>query len=336
MAWLCIRRTDPGARRNVWTYSSVMRSSYDLYICNSMSFLSLHIPIAQLNLAAVLKCGQSFRWSCLRLLTTENGPTHEYRFCLRDRVVCLRQTSDTLFYRAVFPDPQPLASQLAQRDTETLVWLRKYFQLDTDLISLYEQWSERDKVFARFRDRFIGIRIIRQDPWENVVSYVSVCLLCSSYGLFRFICSSNNNISRITRMVRRLCDHYSPPLLFLADPNDPSLLYPYHPFPPPSILAQPDVSDTLRALGFGYRAAFIQRTAEFLVSSYGSDTLPDDPSEASERWLRGLRGVSTTEAREALLKLTGVGRKVADCILLMSLDKVCDFDLKGLLEMMPC
>jgi len=137
-------------------------------------------------------------------------------------------------------------------------------------------------------------------------------------------------------MVRRLCDHYSPPLLSLADPNDPSLSYPYHPFPPPSILAQPDVSDTLRALGFGYRAAFIQRTAEFLVSSYGSDTLPDDPSEASERWLRGLRRVSTTEAREALLKLTGVGRKVADCILLMSLDKVCDFNLKGLLEMMPC
>ena len=160
----------------------------------------------------------------------------------------------------------------------------------------------------------------------------------ASHGFLRFICSSNNNISRITKMVKGLCNHYSPPLLSLPDPNDSSLSYPYHPFPPPSVLAQPDVSNTLRALGFGYRAAFIQRTASFLVSSYGSDTLLDDPSEASERRLRGLRGVSTAEAREALLKLTGVGRKVADCILLMSLDKVRDLfsDLKVLLEMTPC
>lgn len=142
-------------------------------------FLSLHIPIAQLNLAAVLKCGQSFRWSSLCLPTTENGPTHEYRLCLRDRVVCLRQASDTLFYCAVFPDPQPLPSQLAQRDAETLAWFRDYFQLDIDLVRLYDQWSERDKVFARFRDRFTGIRILRQDPWENVVSYVGICLLRS-------------------------------------------------------------------------------------------------------------------------------------------------------------
>lgn len=144
-----------------------------------MPFLSLHIPIAQLNLAAVLKCGQSFRWSSLCLPTTENGPTHEYRLCLRDRVVCLRQASDTLFYCAVFPDPQPLPSQLAQRDAETLAWFRDYFQLDIDLVRLYDQWSERDKVFARFRDRFTGIRILRQDPWENVVSYVGICLLRS-------------------------------------------------------------------------------------------------------------------------------------------------------------
>lgn len=45
---------------------------------------------------------------------------------------------------------------------------------------------------------------------------------------------------------------------------------------------------------------------------------------AAEEWLRGLRKLSTQEAREELLKFIGVGRKVADCILLMSLDKVWD------------
>jgi N-glycosylase/DNA lyase len=135
-----------------------------------MPFSSFPIPIAQLNLAAVLKCGQSFRWSILPLPTTDTEPTHEYRLCLRDRVVCLRQASDTLFYRAAFPDPQPSPSQLAQQNVETLAWVRDYFQLDIDLVQLYDHWSERDKAFAKFRDRFTGIRILRQDPWENVVS----------------------------------------------------------------------------------------------------------------------------------------------------------------------
>jgi N-glycosylase/DNA lyase len=125
-------------------------------------------------------------------------------------------------------------------------------------------------------------------------------------------------------MVQGLCNHYSPPLLSLPDPSNPDLLLPYHPFPPPSRLAHPDVSATLRTLGFGYRAEFIQKTAKFLVDSHGSATLLSDPSEASEKWLRGLRSASAAEARVELLKLTGVGRKVADCILLMSLDKVRD------------
>ena len=59
-----------------------------------------------------------------------------------------------------------------------------------------------------------------------------------------------------------------------------------------------------------------------LMDAYGTSTLPNDPTEASEKWLMGLRNKPTAEAREELLKFVGVGRKVADCILLMSLDKV--------------
>ncbi|RDX56521.1 DNA glycosylase [Lentinus brumalis] len=274
-------------------------------------FRALPLPIAQLSLAAVLKCGQSFRWSIFPLPPAEqrvldaNVPTYEYRLCLRDRVVCLRQSMDTLFYRAVFPPT--VSGDHQEREAETLAWIRDYFQLDVDLVDLYRQWSLADPVFHRVRDRFEGIRMLRQDPFENLIS---------------FICSSNNNIARITKMVKSLCFTYSPPLLTLPPPAGSDLTEePYHPFPSPSALAAPEVTACLRALGFGYRADFIQKTAAMLVDAHGVTVNSETTLEPSEAWLRTLRKMSTSDARTELLKFMGVGRKVADCVLLMSLDK---------------
>ena len=140
-------------------------------------------------------------------------------------------------------------------------------------------------------------------------------------------------------MVKSLCIQYSPPLLSIPtlnpmiatglltppDSNDSCSATPepelesFHPFPPPSRLSAPDVAATLRSLGFGYRADFIQKTAKMLVGAHGGSTKGE---EGPEKWLETLRSMSTADAREELLKLMGVGRKVADCILLMSLDKV--------------
>ena len=125
-------------------------------------------------------------------------------------------------------------------------------------------------------------------------------------------------------MIQNLCSYYSPPLLSLPHPFSPTEVHTYHSFPPPSALCGSGVGLNLRALGFGYRAEYIQRTAKMLVDAHGIGTpLPqNDFSEASEIWLKQLRNFNTVAAREELLKLTGVGRKVADCVLLMSLDKV--------------
>ena len=150
------------------------------------------------------------------------------------------------------------------------------------------------------------------------------------YLYTRFICSSNNNISRISKMVKSLCTNYSSPLLSLPSPSG-ELGGPeaYHPFPPPSALATPEVTAKLRTLGFGYRADFIQKTAKMLVERDIEPSLSNLPSvfyagrEPAEVWLAGLRNEQTAVAREELTKLMGVGRKVADCVLLMSLDKVC-------------
>lgn len=137
-------------------------------------FRALPLPLAQLSLAAVLKCGQSFRWCIFSLHELSppspelNIPTHEYRLCLRDRVVCLRQSSTSLFYRSVFP--QTTNGDPEAREAETLAWIRDYFQLDVDLKELYAQWSAADPVFHRLQDRFEGIRMLRQDPFENLMS----------------------------------------------------------------------------------------------------------------------------------------------------------------------
>ncbi|TDL24833.1 DNA glycosylase [Rickenella mellea] len=280
-------------------------------------FKALPLPMSQLSLAAVLKCGQSFRWTAHPLYpagtTSIAEPTHEYRYCLRDRVVCLRQSADTLFYRSVYPDilngissaPESSGDH-EKRDLETLAFLRDYFQLDIDLATLYDYWSNRDPVFKGVRDRFTGLRMLRQDPWETIVS---------------FICSSNNNISRITKMVQSLSTHFSPALVSISTPTIQGATdvegeedISYHAFPPPSVLAAPSVSAKLRSLGFGYRAEYIQRTAEMLIDEHGSD-------REVQKWLLGLRNMSTDDARTELLKFVGVGRKVADCILLMCLDK---------------
>lgn len=142
-------------------------------------FRALPLSLTQLSLATVLQCGQSFRWSICPLFVQGNEPvpdpilpTHEYRLCLRDRVVCLRQSSEALFYRSMFPGPPLKLAEEDVKEAETLVWIRDYFQLEVDLNVLYEQWSKRDPVFRTFEERFRGIRMLRQDPFETLISYV--------------------------------------------------------------------------------------------------------------------------------------------------------------------
>jgi len=72
-------------------------------------------------------------------------------------------------------------------DTEEL--LRDYLNLTPDLTALYEQWSSSDPNFKKRAPKFTGVRMLRQDPWE---------------ALLGFICSSNNNIVRISQMVGQI------------------------------------------------------------------------------------------------------------------------------------
>jgi len=133
-----------------------------------------------------------------------------------------------------------------------------------------------------------GIRVLRQEPVEN---------------LFSFICSSNNNIKRITQMVANMCLHFGNKIGTLEGID-------YYGFPTIERLAQDDVEDKLKILSFGYRAKFIAKAAVYLKETH------------SEEWLYSLRNSSYAEAHKELCKIYGVGRKVADCVCLMSMDKL--------------
>ena len=119
----------------------------------------------------------------------------------------------------------------------------RYFALDTGLAALYDSWSSADERFAAVAPKFPGIRMLQQDFMET---------------LFSFICSSNNNIQRIQQMVEKLCVHYGTAICDL----DGRTLYS---FPTVERLAEKEVEGKLRELGFGYRAGFVQKSAQYIT-----------------------------------------------------------------------
>ena len=218
------------------------------------------------------------------------------------------------------PKSASRAESEATDNDDTVELLRHYLSLKLDLQSLYEQWSQADPNFRKKAPSFTGVRILSQDPWEALIG---------------FICSSNNNISRIsqmvcrsktsldlfpcshTRQVHKLCQHYGPLIGHVHDE-------PFHDFPSPEALTGPKVESHLRELGFGYRARYIAETARLVANERPKGWLeslanPEHPSYQSSQESDSGSEATYKEAHEQLLELAGVGPKVADCVCLMGL-----------------
>jgi len=237
----------------------------------SMNWRKLLSPISAMRLDITLKCGQSFRW---KLVKNEKDV---YIGVLKHNLYLLTQNDNEILYQCISnPDIE---------DAEEV--LKDYFQLSVDLSSLYQEWSKNDPIFERISNSYPGVRILRQDPLENV---------------FSFICSANNNISRISGMVEKMCVEWGE----VVGEYDSIK---YYSFPSLEHLSKQEVEVRLRELGFGYRAKYIQKSAKQILENGG---VP---------WLYSHRNMTYHQARQSLLKLSGVGPKVADCILLMSMDQ---------------
>jgi N-glycosylase/DNA lyase len=116
-----------------------------------------------------------------------------------------------------------------------------------------------------------------------------------------FICSSNNNIPRIAKMLEAIRREYGEPLGTFRGRA-------LHSFPSLEALKRRATEQDLRRIGLGYRAKYVVETAKLL------DSLGGEP------YLRELRGATDPDLVQArLVRLRGVGRKVADCVALFSL-----------------
>ena len=172
-------------------------------------------------------------------------------------------------------------------DGEFTQQLRDYLSLDIDIESIYQAMS----FDGRLRDsieRHRGMRVLRQDPWECLVS---------------FICSSASNIPRITRNIESICESFGAPV----DGTSSGLCS----FPAPEALAVDGAAKRLRELGLGYRADYVAATARSVADG--------------EVDLMSLRDAPYETALDALVSLDGVGDKVANCVMLFSLDKADAF-----------
>lgn len=163
------------------------------------------------------------------------------------------------------------------------IW-KSYFDMETDYAAIVKSIDTADTYLTSAAAFGIGIRILRQDLWEMIIS---------------FIISQQNNIKRIRKCIALLCEKY-------GEKRIASNGVKYYDFPTPQALSQTTIEE-LYACNLGYRSRYIYETANAVLHR--------------EIDLEQLFRLSYSEANKELLKLCGVGKKVADCICLFALHK---------------
>ena len=167
-------------------------------------------------------------------------------------------------------------------DIEDVV--NNYFDLNTNYNNIKQILSQVDSYLQESVQFGSGIRILNQDFWETIIS---------------FIISANNNIPRIKKIINNLSKKYGNKIEW----NDKF----YYTFPSVESLSQATIED-LRQLGLGFRDKRVYKTTQMILNK--------------EFDLEKISKIKDTNIiRDELLKLEGVGEKVADCILLFSLHR---------------
>ena len=164
---------------------------------------------------------------------------------------------------------------------ENWSWLANYLQFGLNFKNILATFPDDEPMRAAVSS-CCGLRLLRQDPWECLAS---------------FILSSTKQIVQIEQIVGSLCERFGEPVP--VPPGRP----PAYSFPTAARLAECSEAD-LRACKMGFRAAYLKNSAAMIA--------------ASEVSLANLLGLDLEQARQELLKLPGVGRKIADCVLLFA------------------
>lgn len=221
--------------------------------------------IADFNLKETFESGQCFRWN-----EEEDG---SYTGVAYDRVVNVKLEGDTLII-----DNTNLTDFYD-------IWF-DYFDLGRDYGQIKESLS-KDPVLKEAIKFGQGIRILRQDTWETLVS---------------FIVSQNNRIPQIKKVIENLATSFGNPIEYKGKI--------YYTFPKPEELVMYDV-ETIAKTRCGFRAKYIFDAASKVFSG--------------EINLLKLHEYSTSEIRDILMTINGVGPKVADCVILYSIGRYDTF-----------
>ncbi len=163
--------------------------------------------------------------------------------------------------------------------------IERYFALDIDLAAIQDE-LRRDPLTAQAIDAFPGLRICRQQPDE--------CLLS-------FVASTANSVPQIAKGIEKFSALYG---VFVGESGG----HKYYTFPTNAALAAADPDAMGQQTGLGWRGVNVVKVAKQLADK------PDG-------WLESLRTVKYVESVHDLTQLAGVGRKIADCVCLFSLDK---------------
>jgi N-glycosylase/DNA lyase len=214
-------------------------------------------PSCSLDLDVTLCCGQAFRWNKLG---------EWWCGVVEGKVLKIRQIGGILEFENADAD-----------------FVKNYFGLNDDLPQILSKIS-KDEHVKRAVEIFSGLRIIRQNPWECLISY---------------ICAAYKNISAIKLMLFNLSKKFGEEIRFEGQK--------FYTFPTPEKLAKATTQE-LASCGLGYRVKYVSETAKMAYESRFD--------------FEGLRNMGYEEARKELLKFKGVGLKVADCVLLFSLGKL--------------
>ena len=176
-------------------------------------------------------------------------------------------------------DNNVMFSSLGADNLETLV--TDYFDLNRNYEEIKSKLSQIDEFLENSIKYGSGIRILNQDLWETIIS---------------FIISANNNIPRIKGIINRMSQKYGTQIDWKGKS--------YYTFPTVENLAKATVQD-LRALGLGFRDVRVFETTHKILNKEADlEKMHNEPD--------------TKKVRDILLTLSGVGPKVADCILLFS------------------
>jgi len=219
--------------------------------------------ITHFNLKETLTSGQTFRFT-----ETEIDGFKGFLGYVENYFIKVYQKDNSLVIYSNNNDP--------------LYW-QSYFNLDVDFDEILESISRDNLVKEAMTHYDFGIRLIKQNLFETIIT---------------FLCSQNNSIPNITRIINNLCMTYGEKITY----EDME----YYAFPTVESLSNADL-DTLKQCKTGYRNEYILNSSKAILNK--------------EIDLDNIINLNTDDAKVELMKLHGIGPKVADCILLFSLRK---------------